>query len=65
MVVPVDCAGRTNALFVDRAGKGAAMSLPVILDPFAEEAAPAVMTRIALDWMIEGTSGLPHLKFNT
>ncbi len=32
------------------------MVLPAILDPFAEGAAPAVMTRIALDWMIEGTS---------
>lgn len=32
------------------------MILPAILDPFAQGAAPAVMTRIALDWMIEGTS---------
>jgi len=32
------------------------MVLPSILDPFAEGAAPAVMTRLALDWMIEGTS---------
>jgi hypothetical protein len=32
------------------------MILPAILDPFAEGAAPAVMTRIALDWIIEGTS---------
>lgn len=32
------------------------MVLPAILDPFAQGAAPAVMTRIALDWMIEGTS---------
>ena len=32
------------------------MVLPAILNPFAEGAAPAVMTRIALDWMIEGTS---------
>jgi IS4 transposase len=30
--------------------------LPAILDPFAEGAAPAVMTRIALDWMIEAPS---------
>lgn len=29
------------------------MRLPAILDPFAEGAAPAVMARIALDWMIE------------
>jgi Transposase DDE domain len=27
---------------------------PRILDPFAQGAAPAVMTRIALDWIIEG-----------
>jgi IS4 transposase len=27
--------------------------LPVILDPFAEQAAPAVMTRIALDWILD------------
>ena len=32
------------------------MVLPAILDPFAKGAAPAVMTRIALDWMIGGTS---------
>jgi len=37
------------------------MVLPVILDPFAEGAAPAVMTRIALDWMIEATSIDPIL----
>jgi IS4 transposase len=37
------------------------MVLPAILDPFAEEAAPAVMTRIALDWIIEGTSIDPLL----
>jgi len=37
------------------------MVLPAILDPFAEGAAPAVMTRIALDWMIEGTSIDPIL----
>jgi hypothetical protein len=29
------------------------MVLPAILDPFAEGAAPAVMTRLALDWMVE------------
>ncbi len=29
------------------------MRLPAILDPFADGAAPAVMARIALDWMIE------------
>jgi DDE family transposase len=32
------------------------MVLPAILDPFAEGAAPAVMTQLALDWMIERTS---------
>jgi hypothetical protein len=32
------------------------MILPAILDPFAKGAAPAVMTRLALDWMIEGSS---------
>jgi hypothetical protein len=37
------------------------MVLPARLDPFAEGAAPAVMTRIALDWMIEGTSIDPIL----
>lgn len=37
------------------------MVLPAILDPFAEGAAPAVMTRIALDWMIEATSIDPIL----
>jgi hypothetical protein len=37
------------------------MVLPSKLDPFAEEAAPAVMTRITLDWMIEGTSIDPIL----
>jgi hypothetical protein len=37
------------------------MVLPAKLDPFAEGAAPAVMTRIALDWMIEGTSIDPIL----
>ena len=37
------------------------MGLPAILDPFAEGAAPAVMTRIALDWMIEATSIDPIL----
>ena len=28
--------------------------MPAILNPFAEGAAPAVMTRIALDWMVDG-----------
>ncbi len=37
------------------------MVLPARLDPFVEEAAPAVMARIALDWMIEGTSIDPIL----
>lgn len=29
------------------------MKLPAILDPFAAGAAPAVMTRVALDWMLK------------
>jgi Transposase DDE domain len=37
------------------------MVLPAILDPFAKDAAPAVMTRIALDWMIEASSIDPIL----
>jgi hypothetical protein len=37
------------------------MVFPASLDPFVEEAAPAVMARIALDWMIEGTSIDPIL----
>jgi Transposase DDE domain len=37
------------------------MVLPAILDPFAKGAAPAVMTRIALDWMIEASSIDPIL----
>jgi hypothetical protein len=61
MVIRVDRAGCANTLFDGHAGNGAAMSLPIVLDPFAEEAAPAVMTRIALDWMIEGTSIEPIL----
>jgi hypothetical protein len=36
--------------------------LPAILNPFAEGAAPAVMTRIALDWMIQGSSIDPILE---
>jgi len=32
------------------------LKLPAKLDEFAEQAPAAVMTRIALDWMIEGTS---------
>ncbi len=39
-------------LFLDATGRPV---LPRILDPFAEGAAPAVMTRIALDWIIEGS----------
>lgn len=37
------------------------MVLPAILDPFATGAAPSVMTRIALDWMIEASSIDPIL----
>jgi hypothetical protein len=36
--------------------------LPAILDPFAEGAAPAVMTRLALGWMIDRTSIDPLLE---
>jgi hypothetical protein len=32
------------------------MDLPAVLDRFVEQAAPAVMTRLALDWMIDETS---------
>src|SRR3954471_16376121 len=32
------------------------MVLPAILNPFVEGAPAAVMTRIALDWIIDGTS---------
>lgn len=38
------------------------MILPAILDPFAKNAAPAVMTRLALDWMIDGPSINPLLE---
>jgi IS4 transposase len=38
------------------------MALPAILDPFAKGAAPAVMTRLALDWMIQPTSIDPLLE---
>jgi hypothetical protein len=36
--------------------------LPAILDPFAKGAAPAVMIRLALDWMIQRTSIDPILE---
>ena len=39
-------------LCLDPAGQPVSI-LPGILDPFAEGAAPAVMTRIALDWIID------------
>ena len=45
----------------DSCGDETPITLPTVLDPFAEGAAPAVMTRIALDWMIEGTSIEPIL----
>src|ERR1700749_4155835 len=35
--------------------QGGPMILPAILNPFVEEAPAAVMTRIALDWIIDGT----------
>jgi IS4 transposase len=38
------------------------MRLPAILDPFAAGAAPAVMTRIALDWMLMGGTIDPLLE---
>jgi hypothetical protein len=38
------------------------MLLPAILNPFAKGAAPAVMIRLALDWMIQRTSLDPLLK---
>jgi len=38
------------------------MALPAILDPFAKGAAPAVMTRLALDWMIQRPSIDPLLE---
>ena len=37
------------------------MVLSSKLEPLAEGAALAVMTRIAVDWMIEGTSNDPIL----
>src|SRR5271156_2385428 len=38
------------------------MILPAILDPFAKNAAPTVMTRLALDWMIAPSSIDPLLE---
>ena len=38
------------------------MVLPAILDPFAKGAAPAVMTRLALDWMIQPLPSIPCLR---
>jgi hypothetical protein len=38
------------------------MILPAILDPFAKEAAPAVMARLALDWMIHHSTIDPLLE---
>jgi hypothetical protein len=61
MVVPVDRDEYARVLAGDACGVQAPMILPTVLDPFAEGAAPAVMTRIALDWMIEGTSIDPIL----
>ena len=37
------------------------MILPAILDPFADRAAPAVMTRLALDWILQGDTIDPLL----
>jgi IS4 transposase len=47
---PLDPSNAGSGL--DVAGPPVAI-LPAILDPFARGAAPAVMTRIALDWIIE------------
>src|SRR5271170_5247061 len=38
------------------------MVLPAILDPFAKGAAPAVMIRLALDWILQRTSIDPLLE---
>jgi IS4 transposase len=38
------------------------MPLPAIFDPFAKKAAPALMVRLALDWMIPRTSIDPLLE---
>jgi hypothetical protein len=62
MVVAVDRDGCPEVSSGDSSSERAHLTLPVILDPFAEGAAPAVMTRIALDWMIEGTSLEPILE---
>jgi hypothetical protein len=62
MVVPVDRDGYAKVMPGNACGDQAPMILPTVLDPFAEGAAPAVMTRIALDWMIEGTSIDPILE---
>src|SRR5262245_31195326 len=61
MVVPVDRDGDSKVVSGDSCCDQAQVILPIVLDPFAEEAAPAVMTRIALNWMIEGTSIEPIL----
>src|SRR5947209_823111 len=43
-----------NAGFpLDANGQPVTTLLPAILDPFAEGAAPAVMIRIALDWILD------------
>jgi hypothetical protein len=62
MVVTVQRDGCPKISSGDSAGERVPLMLPVILDPFAEGATPAVMTRIALDWMIEGTSLEPILE---
>ena len=61
MVVPLDRDGHAKAPAGDSCSDGVPITLPVILDPFVEEAAPAVMARITVDWMIEGTSLEPIL----
>jgi hypothetical protein len=61
MVVPVDRDGCAKVSSGDSCGDETPITLPTVLDPFAEGAAPAVMTRIVLDRMIEGTSIEPIL----
>ena len=39
----------------DSPTKEAPLVLPAILNPFIKDAPAAVMTRIALDWIIDGT----------
>ena len=58
MVVAVDRNGCAEV----SSGERGPLTLPVVLDPFVEGAAQAVMTRIGLDWMIENTSLEPIIE---